>query len=377
MGGLPQVFTEDRLIADDFIEEVKGYLRLNQDVAGYNSPIKKVALTLTLMKGPQVAGWTRDMGTWLDTLDPVLDNIPDVWDQFLYEFSQQFQDSQRENRARGEIERCAMRFPEIDDYITRFEDLSHIASYDANSGTVFQLFTKGLPDDILKDVLASPTPTTYVDLKDKAISATRSKVLINNILCARNPNKGTGGFNQGVFNTFPRLTNFQRPRTFFNQGNQGGFMQQRGPGFCQGPPQTQYNSTNAPRWMNNVPVPMDLGRTRAPNWRSNRGMRTQGNATGFGPAPRNNTTGPPPGNTNNNCFECGQTGHYARNCPHHRCQGQTKANLIDFNKEYNSYEGFETPTCVDDIKQQLNAMSLDEKVKLAEEMGVSEDFPTA
>jgi len=211
MGGLPQVFTGDCLIADDFIKEVKGYLRLNQDIAGYNSPIKKVALTLTLMKGPQVAGWTRDMGTWLDTLDPVLDNIPDVWDQFLYEFSQQFQDSQRENRARGKIEHCTMRFPEINDYIARFEDLSCIAGYDANSGAVFQLFTKGLPDDILKEVLTSPTPTTYIDLKDKAISATRSKVLINNILRTCNPNKGAGGFNQGVFNTFPQSNNFQRP----------------------------------------------------------------------------------------------------------------------------------------------------------------------
>jgi len=148
-----------------------------------------------------------------------------------------------------------MKFPEIDNYIARFEDLSRIAGYDANSGAVFQLFTKGLPDDILKEVLTSPTPTTYIDLKDKAISATRSKVLINNILWARNPNRGTGGFNHGVFNTFPRPVNFQRPRTFFNQGsqgNQGGFMQQRGPGFHQGPSQTQYNSTNAPRWMNNV-----------------------------------------------------------------------------------------------------------------------------
>jgi len=88
-----------------------------------------------------------------------------------------------------------MKFPEINNYITRFEDLSHIAGYDANSGAVFQLFTKGLPDNILKEVLTSPTSTTYTDLKDKAISTTRSKVLINNILCACNPNRGVGGFN--------------------------------------------------------------------------------------------------------------------------------------------------------------------------------------
>jgi len=182
MGGLPQIFSGDRLLANDFIEEVKGYLQLNQDVASYNSPIKKVALTLTLMKGPQVAGWTHDMGTWLDTLDPILDNIPNVWDQFLFKISQQYQDSQRENRARGKIEHCTMKFPEIDNYIARFEDLSCIVGYDTNSGAVFQLFTKGLPDDILKEVLTSPTPQTYVELKEKAISSTRSKVLINNIL---------------------------------------------------------------------------------------------------------------------------------------------------------------------------------------------------
>jgi len=165
-----------------------------------------------------------------------------------------------------------MRFPEIDNYIARFEDLSRIAGYDANSGAVFQLFTKGLPDDILKEVLTSPTPTTYIDLKDKAILATRSKVLINNILRAHNPNRGIGGFNRGVFNTFPQPNNLQRPRTFFNQGNQGnqgGFLQQRRPGFHQGPPQMQYNLTNAPCWMNNTAIPMDLGRTRALNWRSN------------------------------------------------------------------------------------------------------------
>ena len=76
MGSLPQIFTGNHTRADDFIEEVRGYLCLNQDVAGFNSPMKKVSLTLTLIKGPEVAGWVQDMGRGIDQLDPVINNVP-------------------------------------------------------------------------------------------------------------------------------------------------------------------------------------------------------------------------------------------------------------------------------------------------------------
>jgi len=78
MGGLLQVFTGDRSLAEDFIEEVKGFLYLNQDIAGYNSLIKKVAFMLTLMKGPTIAGWACNVGNWLDTLNSTVNNIPAV-----------------------------------------------------------------------------------------------------------------------------------------------------------------------------------------------------------------------------------------------------------------------------------------------------------
>ena len=57
MGSLPQIFYGDRSKANNFIKEVKGYFRLNADIAGYNSPYKKVAFTLTLVKGEETAQW--------------------------------------------------------------------------------------------------------------------------------------------------------------------------------------------------------------------------------------------------------------------------------------------------------------------------------
>ena len=111
MGKLPKIFGGNREQADDFIEAIKGYLRLNQDVAGFDSPMKKVAFTLTHMQGPEVAGWVKDMGTMLDGLNPATDNIPDLWNQFLEEFEAQSQDSQRVEKAKDRIEKLKMKWP--------------------------------------------------------------------------------------------------------------------------------------------------------------------------------------------------------------------------------------------------------------------------
>jgi hypothetical protein len=49
-------FYGDRAKADTFIEDVKAYLQLNEDIAGYNSLKNKIAFTLTCMKGDKVSG---------------------------------------------------------------------------------------------------------------------------------------------------------------------------------------------------------------------------------------------------------------------------------------------------------------------------------
>jgi len=237
----------------------------------------------------------------------------------------------------------------------------------------------------MEAVFVSSIPVNYCGLKDKAIDITRSRMLVKNILEAREwPN--SGGFNHREFNSFqwpsyqgncPFQGNHPNRQGFFNsnQGGQGNlFNQQCRPGFCpqgggQGRP--QYNSTNAPRWMANQPTPMDLDWAHASN------RNWQGQGQGHGPSQSNTvTTGPLWGTTNNACFECGLPGHFTRNCPCHH-QGCAGANLINFNNKFNSHEELEPVDQVTQMREQLNAMSLNNKAQLADEMGVAEDFPTA
>ena len=57
MGSLPRVFDGDREKADAFLTEYLGYLLLNQGVPGFESPIRQVAMALTLIKGEKVDLW--------------------------------------------------------------------------------------------------------------------------------------------------------------------------------------------------------------------------------------------------------------------------------------------------------------------------------
>jgi hypothetical protein len=123
MGNKLENFYGDRAKADMFIEDVKAYLRLNKDVAGYNSPKNKIAFTLTCMKGDEVSGWTQAMGEMLDTL--LRDqNVPLLWDFFLQEFEVQYLDTAREDRARAEITKLKLKDNDIDAYIAKFKELA-------------------------------------------------------------------------------------------------------------------------------------------------------------------------------------------------------------------------------------------------------------
>jgi len=184
MGTLPAIFSGNREQADDFIEQLKGYIRLNRLVHGMNSYIQRVALALTLIQGPLVAEWHKNVGEWIDGLTPN-DDVPAVWDHFLDEFSTQFQDSQRSQRAMNELKALKMKWPLIDEYVNDFEKLVRLAGYTLGNQETMGFFLEGLPRSIAEPVLIPPIPTTYAALKEKAIQNMQSRQVIEQIFGPR------------------------------------------------------------------------------------------------------------------------------------------------------------------------------------------------
>jgi hypothetical protein len=77
-------------------------------------------------------------------------------------------------------------------------------------------------------------------------------------------------------------------------------------------PQRQYNSSNAPPSMSNIPVPMDLERAKSwSDWRAQGRGNPRGQWRG-----RANVTDASQWNVYN-CFSCSEEGHFTKNCPHH------------------------------------------------------------
>ncbi len=214
-------------------------------------------------------------------------NVHYTWTHFLQAFCEQYLDHAKQQCTGIKLETHKFRFLLINEYMAEFEDLTTLAGYTIGSAETINLFLKGLTSapDVFDKVMDYPAPTTYHDLRTKAISVVKAQQLVNALKRTAAP---IGRF---------------VPQPFWAQNRPPAPVPSRpAPRF------PQYNSTNAPRWMNNIPVPMDLSRGRAPFNRRGGQPQNQGQWRGA----RGNVaqTEQQPPRTKGPCFKCGKQGHF-------------------------------------------------------------------
>jgi hypothetical protein len=195
------------------MRELQLYMLANLGVPGFESPIRRVAIALTFIKGPQVDGWVEGILQGLEQFHPINDNIEYIYTNFVTRFEEQFADSTKKETAQASLDRLKFRFPNIDQYISDFEMLARKAGYTIGSRELATVFLKGLDNapDVVERVI-NKTPMDYYDLKEKAIAVVRNQQLLRAL--------------KNNANLTPSFRPFTRPSQ---------------------PSTTRFNSSNAPR----------------------------------------------------------------------------------------------------------------------------------
>jgi hypothetical protein len=281
----------------------------------------------------------------LRRLHPVHHNVPAVWDEFEQAFKDKFVDSTCELRARNQLEQLKFKYPDINEYVANFEDLIVHAGYNLASKEAINLFLKGFSKNrnLLDKVFTPPVPTAYGTMKRRLIAIVKLMQLVNSIT--------------------QNAPDFQR----FGNNNTQQCFQPRNPQPTRGFAPRQVTSSNAPPWMNNMAVPMDMSNhTRAPRQQGNQGGRTYGNAV-------QTDQGLPKQWPPHKCFTCNHVGHLAHDC---RAKQAQINSVINEPEDMNNVQAPITPEGIlDNALLMFDRLSEDMKDQFIQRYeGKSQDF---
>ena len=163
-GNMPTVFDGDHSKSDQFLWEFCILMLSNHGHHAMATLLNHIGVTLSYIRGKKVNDWVELTLNKVDhTLQQgVLPTHEALWEMFLRDFQSAFTDTTKTQNAHQELLELHMKPGFLDDYISSFEHLRHLAGWGADDAGTLMLFKKGLIQGLHCTVLEKTTlhPTT-------------------------------------------------------------------------------------------------------------------------------------------------------------------------------------------------------------------------
>ena len=303
------------------------YRLANHDAEQMSMPMKRAALFLGFIQGPQVDKWvirkTQNMVDQMNTGRAPTDET--FWMEVAQAFQDNFQDLGARERVQEELHQLSFIPGQIDTFIAQFENLAGDANYPIDVQNILTLFAAKLPYKMMSHIILNIKPMTFRGWADAARAYHKDNVAVQNIAAIG-----------------------------------------EGPGWKKTQPSKKGFSAKQLAQILNVKLPIDPNAmdTRADRSRSFgrfKGSKGCATITTTNPKDKQRSEG--------RCYTCNKQGHISRNCPDRPAKAKAKAANT---KESDSESETDQPVSAEQFYRQSRAMKEEDKIAIVRKAFLAE-----
>ena len=182
-GNPPPEFNGDQSQASTFMNQFNLYRLANMEADQMRVPMKRAALLLGFIKGPNVDAWVKlRTDEILRHFNRTMDQHDEIyWDEVRREFINAFWDTASRECAEEKLHNLAWTPGDVDTFVAQFRTLADKAEYPLDDRPTISLFASKLPHKMMEHICLVVKPRNFQGWADAARQYHQDNTAVQNL----------------------------------------------------------------------------------------------------------------------------------------------------------------------------------------------------